>query len=276
MKMKWAVWILLLLNSATYAKDTITGIYTENVSPHEEVSTMMILPDNQFCFSFMGGDLDMLMAGTWTINKNQIIFREQREEKDHYDASVHLDKNIMGKTIILNGYSFSKARNTIFAISDTATTPQKFELLFEPDYNGWQSSYNIAFDDDHNKSIFIGKALKYIEDGSSQRKILYKIYEYSLDNPNTNVVYLSFDRDSDRKNFNATATLVKNAISFHENQNILKKEEELTPKSIAGIRAQCINPILNKKKYTQPGAIRAVRTFDIVLPIPNEYHFTNL
>ena len=108
MKMKCIVLVLLLLNCATYAKDTITGIYTENVSPHEEISTMMILPDNQFCFSFMGGDLDMLMAGTWTINKNKIIFREQREEKDHYDASVHLDKNIMGKTIILNGIRFQK------------------------------------------------------------------------------------------------------------------------------------------------------------------------
>lgn len=275
--MKWALWILLLINNTIYAKDTITGIYTENKPPHEEVSAMMILPNNQFCFSFMGGDLDMLIAGTWTTDKNQIIFREEREQKDHYVASLHFDKNIIGKSIILNGHSFSKAKNTIVAISDTATmTPQKYKLLFEPDYNNWNSSYTIPLDNDFNKSIFIGKALKYINEDSSQKKILYKVYEYRFDNPNTNVLYLAFDRDSDRKNFNPTGTLRKNAIVFHNNQNILKKEEELTTESITGIRTRCINPIFNQKKYSQPGAIRAVQDFEITLPVPNEYYFSNL
>jgi hypothetical protein len=68
---------LAAAQALTPAEKPYVGGYTQGSV--DSRAQLMLLDDNTFCFSFMGGSLDMLAGGRWKAEGNGVRLQEVRQ-----------------------------------------------------------------------------------------------------------------------------------------------------------------------------------------------------
>ncbi|MDD5548752.1 MAG: hypothetical protein PHI79_04030, partial [Sulfurovaceae bacterium] len=235
---------LLISFNISFAKNNLVGSYTNRTV--DTISHLAILPDKTFCFSYMGGNLDLLLAGNWKMQGDNIILQEVRQPQDMYIVIGLSESNTKDRVVKISGRTLSYATGTIFGISEDDKMP-KMKLILEENYNGFYENYPFALSNNKNENIFIGFPIKYFADD----KIEYKIYSFKLDTPNANSFRVFFNRDAIRHNFELNATFKNNKLildgAINSYEGFAKDNESLDKKSIAKIKQNCIDPVFAQK-----------------------------
>ncbi len=133
---------LAAAQAVTPAEQPYVGGYTQGSV--DTRSQLMLLDDNTFCFSFMGGSLDMLAGGRWKAEGNGVRLQEVRQNGSVFP--------VFGKALLeqkgtvefdFHGHSLSRAASVAFATGTDEALPTSLRRLFKDGHNGWSSSYKL-------------------------------------------------------------------------------------------------------------------------------------
>lgn len=209
---------------------------------------LFLLDDYTFCFTFMGGSLDLIKAGRWKSEKNEsaIHIQEERADTPIHPAFAQtldrLEKGMVG--INFDGYTLSNAYSPVFAISSSDTVPEKLRPLFSDENSSWSQTYALPLiEADKAKYIFIGDR-EVDAYGKPQQRIrvtLYKLGKFDA-------IRIGYNNIQAEPPMSAIATMQNNIL--HMDRSKFGSKRPLSPDMIKEVREQCINPVLYPNKNT--------------------------
>lgn len=125
------------------AERSLVGEYVQ--SGRETIAQMAVLDDHTFCFAFVGGSVDLLLAGHWKLapDGRGIQFNEVKVPKQQFPAFATPSPGEGNNTFEIDGYSISNAVKPVFAYSATNAEPTEFRPLFAPTHNSWAERYTL-------------------------------------------------------------------------------------------------------------------------------------
>lgn len=125
------------------AERSFVGEYVQ--SGRETIAQMAVLDDRTFCFAFIGGSVDLLLAGYWKLapDGKGIQLNEVKVPKQQFPAFATPSPGGGNNTFEIDGYSMSSAVNPVFAYSATNAEPTEFRPLFAPTHNSWAERYTL-------------------------------------------------------------------------------------------------------------------------------------
>ncbi|MBI3562870.1 MAG: hypothetical protein HY080_14255 [Gammaproteobacteria bacterium] len=222
------------------------GVYTQR--DVDSQSQIFILDDNTFCFTFMGGALDLIKAGRWktTTTEGTINLQEVRlNEPIHPALASNMDR--LGAPMVginFDGYSLSNAYSPVFAVTSTDTPPTTFRPLFPKQNSSWAETYALPLmTAEKAKYFFIGD-VEVDAYGRPQQKL--RVTQYKLDN--YDAVRIGFNKTQAEPPMNLHARLIKNMLQL--DGAAFGSKKPLSPDLIAEVREHCINPVLGRDKDT--------------------------
>lgn len=235
--------------SNTYSQSSpeseFVGMYTQ--SDVDSQSQLFLLDDNTFCFTFMGGTLDLVKTGRWLENKAEgtINLQETRPDTSVYPAlAKNLDR--LGTPVVginFDGYLLSNAISPVFAVTSNDTQPTTFRPLFPDENFSWASTYALPLmSAEKAKYFFIGD----LELDAYDRPKRLRVVQYKFGNFDT--VRIGFNEIQSDPAMNMNAQLVNNVLQL--DGNTFGSKKTLTLNMIAEVREHCINPILYPEKVT--------------------------
>lgn len=261
---------ILISSNISSAKNSVIGSYTSRSA--DTISHLAILPDNKFCLSYMGGNLDLLLAGHWKMQGNNIALEEVTQLQDMYIVIGLSEPDTKDRVVELSGRALSNATDTIFGISEDDKIP-KMKLIFEENYNGFYENYPFALSNNKNENIFIGFPIKYFADDNVE----YKVYSFKLDTPNANSFRVFFNHDSIRSNFEINATFKNNKLmpdrAFNSYGTFTKDDKSLDKKTMAWIKENCIDPVFAQKTNSDSSILKPTKVFNIIIKKPTKFYF---
>ena len=231
---------LAAARAATPAEQPYVGSYTQGSV--DTRSQLMLLDDNTFCFSFMGGSLDMLAGGRWKTEGNGVRLQEVRQNGSVFPA---FGQAVLGlkETVEFDfhGHSLSRAASVAFATSGDETLPTTLRPLFKADHNGWSSSYKLPpLPAAQVRYFYIGDAEV---DANGQPRQL-RVVQYRRGDANT--LRVGYNRAFGSPPLNLSATLQDDVL--HVDGRRFGARKELPEKALERIRAACIRPALAEAK----------------------------
>jgi hypothetical protein len=262
---------VFIVFSVSFAKNNLVGSYTNHTV--DTISYLAVLPDNKFCFSYTGGNLDLLLAGNWKAQGNNIILEEVRQSQDMYIVVPGIKLGSKQRIINFAGRTLSYGDGTIFGVSSDDKLPKDMRLVLEDGYNGFEEDYVLPLDNDVNKTIFVGLPVKHFVNNEAE----YKIYEFKFNTPNANSFRVFFNRDAIRHNFELNATFKNNKLipdgAINSYDGFTKDNESLDKKSIAKIKQNCIDPVFAQKTNSNNSILKPTKVFNIIMKKPTKFYF---
>ena len=125
------------------AERAFVGEYVQSGS--ETMAQMAVLDDRTFCFAFMGGSVDLLLAGHWKLapDGKSIQLDEVKVPQPQFPAFARPTKGAANSVFDIDGYSMSNAVKPVFAYSATNAEPAEFRRLFADTHNNWAERYPL-------------------------------------------------------------------------------------------------------------------------------------
>jgi hypothetical protein len=198
----------------------------------------MLLDDNTFCFTFMGGSLDMLAGGRWKAEGNGVRLQEVRQNGAIFPA--------YGKTVTeqkdsvafdFHGYSLSNARSAVFATSSNDALPTTMRPLFQADQNSWSDSYKLPpLPAAQVRYFYIGD----VEMDDNRQPKRLRVVQYRRGDANTLAV--GYDQAFGSPPLDLRATLKEDVLQVDGSR--FGKRDVLPDEVLESIRAACIRPAL--------------------------------
>lgn len=115
----------------TPAERSFVGEYVQSGS--ETMTQMAVLDDRTFCFIFMGGSVDLLLAGRWRLapDGKGILLDEVKVPQPQFPALARPTQGAANSVFEIDGYSMSNAVMPVFATSATAARsgPKRFKVV---------------------------------------------------------------------------------------------------------------------------------------------------
>jgi hypothetical protein len=250
--------------AVTPAETPYVGGYTSGSV--DTRTQLMLLDDNTFCFTFMGGSLDLLAGGRWKALPGKdggVRLQEVRQQSPAFPAFTKKMAE-QGKRVVFDfhGYSLSNANGPVFAVSADETAPNLFRPLFANGNHSWSESYLLpAMDADAVRYFFIGES-----GADTQGRLIgkVKVVQYRLTDANT--VRIGYDQQQASPPMDMQA-LLKGEV-LHVDGERFGKRDTLPAQVIPEIREACIAPALGTdaealRKSGRDKALVPVRTFEI-------------
>lgn len=247
-----ALAMLLTLGSGAHAltpgEQPYPGGYTSGSV--DTVSQIMLLDDHTFCFRFMGGALDMLVAGHWKALPGKdagVRLQEVRRPAPLFPAFA---KARPGSDVVFDfhGYTLGEARSPVFAVSATATWPEQLRPLFAEGRESWAESYPLpAMPMAAARYFYIGQ----VETDARGRPSQLRVTQYQV--PAALLggkVRLGFDTQQARPALDLVAVLKGERLQVDGQP--FGRREALTPVQVGEIRSACVAPVLNPGKGRAP------------------------
>lgn len=244
----WALALLAALHGSAGAltpeERPYLGGYTSGSV--DTVSQIMLLDDNTFCFRFMGGALDMLVAGHWKALPGKdagVRLQEVRKPTPLFPAFA---KAGPGSELVFDfhGYTLGEALAPVFATSATAVWPSSLRPLFGKERSSWSESYPLpAQPTAAARYFYIGQ----VEADAHGQPQQLRVTQYQL--PATlrgGTVRLGFDTQQARPALNLVALLKGERLQVDGQP--FGRRDALKPELVAEIRAACVAPVLTPGK----------------------------
>lgn len=227
----------LVSNAA--AESAFVGSYHH--SDEDSASQLFVLDDHTFCYTFMGGALDLLAAGRWKPTDKptaSIRLEEIRPTQEMFPVFAStLGRQGGFVEFTFDGYSFSQAHTPVFAISSTDAAPAVFKPLFPPGKSQWAQAYVLPpVVRENAKYLFVGD----IEVDAHNKPLRLRVSQYALGTQDT--VRLGFDQSQARPLLQMTARLKKGVLFVDGSQ--FGAKDGLSPQTIQEVRETCIAPAL--------------------------------
>ncbi len=207
----------------------------------DSVSQLFVLDDHTFCYTFMGGALDLLAAGRWKATDKaatSIRLEEIRPTQEMFPVFAStLGRQGGFVAFTFDGYSFSNANSPVFAITSTDAAPTVFKPLFPAGKSQWAGAYvlpPVARED--AKYLFVGD----VEVDAYNKPLRLRVTQYELGTQDT--VRLGFDQLQARPLLQMTARL-SGSMLFVDGSKFGAKSG-LSPQTIQEVREACIAPAL--------------------------------
>jgi len=207
----------------------------------ESQAQLFLLDDKTFCFTFMGGSLDLIRAGHWkkTTAEATINLQETRPETQLYPAiGKNLDR--LGPPMVgiyIDGYSLSNAHSPVFAVTSTDDQPATFRPLFPSGKSNWSGTYALPLmPPEKAKYFFIGD----VEIDKYNRPKKLRITQYKIENYDS--FRIGFDEIQSDPAMNSNAQLINNVLQMDGGK--FGSKVPLNQNTITDVREQCIKPIL--------------------------------
>lgn len=225
------------------ANPTFAGLYKKK--DRESLSELYILEDNTFCYAFMGGSLDLMVAGTWQKNKQQkdsIVLKETKIDKDiHLAQGQQLNRLDNKISITINGYTLRDIDSPVFAVSQDDTLPTKFKPLLPKHNRTGRATYAFSlFSPAEAKYFYLGN----IDTSGSNNMSQLQVTQYEIANNDT--FQIAYDTRKSRlpQTFNAQFVLGKLLINGEPTDS----KTELFPAMVKAVKKQCINPATQQQE----------------------------
>jgi hypothetical protein len=202
----------------------------------------MLLDDNTFCFSFMGGSLDMLAGGRWKAEGDGVRLQEVRLSGSVFPAFGNILSEQKGTVEFdFHGHSLSRAVSVAFATGTDEALPTSLRRLFKDGHNGWSSSYKLPpMPVAQVRYFYIADAEV---DANGQPKQL-RVVQYRRGD--ANAVRVGYNPAFGNPPLNLFATLKDDVL--HVDGSRFGARKELPEKALERIRAACIRPALAEVK----------------------------
>jgi len=235
----------------TAAEKPYVGGYTQGSV--DTRAQLMLLDDNTFCFSFMGGSLDMLAGGHWKAEGNGVRLQEIRQNGSVFPAfgrAVAEQKESVA--FDFHGQSLSDATSVVFATSGDEALPTTMRPLFKPDHNGWSSSYKLP-------PLPVAQVLYFymgdVEGDDVRQPRRLRVVQYRRGDANT--LRVGYNQALGSPPLNLSATLKDDVL--HVDGRRFGTRKELPEKALEQIRTACIRPALvaSAKRPTEEGSQEA-------------------
>ncbi|WP_431099343.1 hypothetical protein [Polaromonas aquatica] len=228
-------------HALTAAETPYVGMYTQSSS--DARAQLMLLDDNTFCFSFMGGSLDMLAGGRWKAEGNGVRLQEVRQNGSVFPTFGKVVPEQKGTVEFdFHGHSLSRAVSVAFATGTDEALPTSLRRLFDDGHNGWSSSYKLPpMPVAQVRYFYIADAEV---DANGQPKQL-RVVQYRRGDANT--LRVGYNRAFGSPPLNQLATLKDDEV-LHVDGRRFGVRKELPEKALERIRSACIQPALAEAK----------------------------
>ncbi len=227
--------------AVTPAEQPYVGGYTQGSV--DSRAQLMLLDDNTFCFSFMGGSLDMLAGGRWKAEGNGVRLQEVRQNGSVFPVFGRAALPEKGPVEFdFHGHSLSRAVSVAFATGTDEALPTSLRRLFKDGHNGWSSSYKLPpMPAAQVRYFYIADAEV---DANGQPKQL-RVVQYRRGDANT--LRVGYNPAFGNPPLNQLATL-KDGEVLHVDGSRFGPRKELPEKALERIRSACIRPALAEAK----------------------------
>jgi len=227
---------LAAAQAVTPAEKPYVGGYTQRTV--DTRSQLMLLDDNTFCFTFMGGSLDMLVGGRWKAEGTGVRLQEVRKDNAVFPAfgKVVADQK-QNVAFDFHGYSLSNATSAVFATGSGEALPTTMRPLFKEDQNTWSDSYKLPpMPAAQVRYFYIGDVE--VDDVRQPRRL--RVVQYKRGD--ANALAVGYNQAQGGPPLNLAATLKDEVL--HVDGSRFGKRDELPDGILEGIRAACIRPAL--------------------------------
>ena len=265
MKKLFALTALSLLSTALSAQpisSPFVGSYKSGTV--DTISQVALLPDQTFCYAFMGGSLDLLIAGHWQANgANSISLKEHDQHIPDFllrSSPSEQDAQVKQPQIHFAGRSLARDLSIVFGTSRDQLRP-----ILSNDYNGFESSYKVDVPKG-TRSVFLGR-MNREKEAAREGYAVYRVAEYGVDFTQFKVTQVWFNTDATRKRLDLIATLKNGRLLLSGDSRGFARDDQLKPEAINQIKKSCVEPILNNthaSKWPQPK-----NEFELELPVQN-------
>ena len=222
--------------AVTPAEQPYVGGYTQGTV--DTRSQLMLLDDNTFCFTFMGGSLDMRAGGRWKAEGNGVRLLEVRQDHAIFPAFGKVEPaNGQNVSFDFHGYSLSNANAAVFATGSDETLPTTLRPLFKEDQNNWSESYPLPpLPAAQVRYFYIGD----VENDERRQPKRLRVVQYKRGD--VNALRVGFNQVQAGPLINLSATLKDNVLQVDGSR--FGKRDKLPDEILEGIRAACIRPAL--------------------------------
>lgn len=248
---EYLVCLILVLTIITKAsavssyESEFVGMYTQR--DVDSQAQLFLLDDHTFCFTFMGGSLDLLKAGRWkaTPIEGTINLQEIRPDTPIYPA---LGKNLdrLGPAMIginFDGYSLSNATSPVFAVASTDTLPSTFRPIFPNESSSWSQTYALPLMPAENvKYFYIGD----IELDKYGKPIKLRVLQYKIGSHDA--IRIGFNNIQSDPPMNVNAKLINNVLQL--DRDTFGSKRPLTATMIEEVKERCVNPAIYPDKVS--------------------------
>lgn len=227
------------VHALTPAERPYVGGYTQ--SSVDTQSQLMLLDDNTFCFRFMGGALDMLVAGRWKALPGKdagVQIQEVRlPQKTVFPAFT---KAAEGQDVEFDfhGYTLGEATAPVFGVSTSAEPPRTLRALFGDDNHSWAESYKLPpMARAAARYFYIGQ----VEMDAHGKPLQLRVTQYQLP-ADQGLVRIGFNTQQARPPLNLVAK-IQDAQLKVDGQRFGSRD--VLPKELVDeIRNVCVSPVL--------------------------------
>lgn len=241
------------------------GMYTQR--DVDTQAQLFLLDDNTFCFTFMGGSLDLLKAGRWNAGKAEgtISLHEVRLDKPIYPAlGLNIDR--LGPLMVginFDGYSLSNAISPVFAVTSTDKQPMSFRPIFPNESASWAQTYALPLMPPEIAKYFYIGDIELDKYGKPKRlrMLQYKIGKHDA-------IRIGFNNVQSDPPMNVSAKLVNNVLQLGRDK--FGATHPLEANMITEVKEQCINPAMHHEKNsdaTNPVQRQLPLNSEILAPI---------
>jgi hypothetical protein len=235
--------------AVTPAEQPYVGGYTQGSV--DSRAQLMLLDDNTFCFSFMGGSLDMLAGGRWKAEGNGVRLQEVRQNGSVFP--------VFGKQVLeqkqtvefdFHGHSLSRAVSVAFATGSDEALPTSLRRLFKDGHNGWSSSYKLpSLPAAQVRYFYIGDAEV---DANGEPKQM-RVVQYRRGDVST--LRVGYDQAFGSPPLDVRATL-KDDVLFMDGSRFGTRRD-VPEKALEKIRSACRRPLQAEAKRPAEGGSEA-------------------
>ncbi|MEO7886824.1 MAG: hypothetical protein ABI893_10555 [Polaromonas sp.] len=225
----------------TPAETAYVGGYTNGSV--DTRTQLMLLDDNTFCLSFMGGSLDMLLGGRWKAEPGAdagVRLQQVRQEIALFPAFARPAAD-QGQNVVFDfhGHTLAKARAPVFAVSADESLPATLQPLFTKGKNEWSGSYKLPPMAAASARYFFMGDVEVDAHGEPQR---IKVTQYKIGDGKA--IRVGFNQNQARPLLDVAALLKDDVLQVDGRRFGTRKE---LPQDVQEkIRKFCIRPALGQ------------------------------
>jgi len=244
-----AITALGLVGGAAAADDAAyVGGYAHNSV--DTASQLVILDDHSFCYAFVGGSLDKLIAGRWKSSSSgqSIRLQQVRPSGPLFPAWGQQDSARTGDGLVFefHGYSLAEAKAPVFAVAPQGDRPKRLRPLFVADRSSGKDYYSLPMPRAKLRDFYIGD----VELDARGQPSRLRVTQYRL--PKGNRIRLAFDTEQVEPPLDLRARLVGEVLEV--NGERFGQREALEADEIQVARERCIAPVLSGATGKKPQA----------------------
>lgn len=218
-------------------KPDMTGMYT--FSDVDSQTQLVLLADNTFCLTFVGGALDLLKAGNWTLLDSETIQLQEIRKTETIHPAIAKNIDRLGPLMVginFDGYLLSHAYSPVFATSSTDALPTTFRPLFPDHTESWAMTYALPLmPAEQVKYFYIGDVVM----GNRGPTKHLRVTQYKLDN--FDAVRIGYNQIQTERPLQMKAHVTNTTVTL-EDGTALSHKTELTSELEAEVRQVCFNP----------------------------------